>query len=166
MVIAIKVTDNDLNESFSYESAGDLTAGRRDALVYTDKDTTEILAINELNRQNGNLAGRFRIDDENLTFSYILGDFSAGDYTFDSRLTVDGDLVSASLKKDGEDDLLNILYDTSYESAAFTVRKTPEGSLIEFPGGEETVLAAQDDLTNAAMEIYNGMYAEESAHNW
>ena len=101
-----------------------------------------------------------------MTVSYILGDFFAGDRSFDTRITVYDDMFIASLKKDGEDDVYNFLYDASRQSASLTIRKTPEGSPIEFPDVNNTVLATQEDFLNAAMEIYNGMYAEESAHNW
>ena len=165
-IYAIKITDNDYEQTFTYESAGNIDTGRQDALFYDDGYETETLAINELRKLNGKYTGRLRIDSEDMTVSYILGDFFAGDRSFDTRITVYDDMFIASLKKDGEDDVYNFLYDASRQSASLTIRKTPEGSPIEFPDVNNTVLATQEDFLNAAMEIYNGMYAEESAHNW
>ena len=167
-IYALKVTDESINEAYSYESTGTVETGRRDALVYSNSEyIPEILAINQLKKENQKTVGQFSITGEDFLFNYELGDFSSGEYSFESRLTTDGDLFIASLKKDGADDVFDILYDSSYESASLTVRKTPEGSQFVIPDTEKTVLATQDDITAAAIDIYNGMnYAEFFGHEW
>ena len=167
-IYALKVTDKSINESYSYESTGTVETGRKDALVYSNSEyIPEILAFNQLKKENNKTLGQLSIADEDFLFNYELGDFSSGEYSFESRLTVDGDLFISSLKKDGSDDVFDILYDSSHESASLTFRKTPEGSTIIIPDTEKTVLATQEDLTAAVIDIYNGMnYAEFFGHEW
>ena len=148
-IYAVKFYDN-YGNGLGYESAGQISASRKDALFTYDGASHTVLIINSISENHGQKEGRFILPSfsGDIVADYIISGSPDSENIFDFRLTENNNLVVAKLFKTGENqETLDVMLDSKTESINLQFRISDSDKAIILPEGEiACVVAAKTGL--------------------